>query len=110
MSSIYLEIQVFPMMLDPNPHAGEGDCCIIEEVGQAQYYDGHVMQRDSSTHEMLDTVEEVINLSRIQITKWWDEVQEAYPDAPQSGTWMHLWMMLPSPYWQYWHASSSSSE
>lgn len=77
----YLEIQVFPMMLDPNPHAGEGDCCLIEEVGQAQFYDGHVMQRDSVTHEMLDTVEEVDNLSRVQIAKWWDEVQEAYPDA-----------------------------
>ena len=79
--STYLEIQVFPMHQDPKPHAGEGDHCLIEEVGQAEFYDGSVMRRDSETNEVVEELEEVDNMTRAEACIWFDEVQAEYPDA-----------------------------
>ncbi len=79
--STYTEIQVFPMMRDPNTHAGSNDHCLIEEVGQAEFYDGSVLLRNSATHEVLEELEEADNMTRAQVTIWYDEVQAEYPDA-----------------------------
>lgn len=79
--STYLEIQVFPMCQDPNPHANKGDHCLAEEAGQAEFYDGSICRRDSDTHEIIDDVEEVDHLTRAQAVLWWEEAQDAHPEA-----------------------------